>query len=61
MNDVQPDPELILEDDRSFREGLWRMARCAQDAAELIDAKGTHGRTPAEPTRPEDQLPRLGP
>jgi len=34
---VQPDPEL-LEDARSIREGLWRMARLAQDAAETLDA-----------------------
>lgn len=34
---MQPDPEL-LEDARSIREGLWRMARLAQDAAETLDA-----------------------
>jgi hypothetical protein len=35
---VQPDPEL-LEDARSAREGMWRMARLAQDAAETLDAR----------------------
>ena len=34
---MESDRELILEDARSIREGLWRMARLAQDAAELLD------------------------
>jgi hypothetical protein len=34
---LQPDPELILEDARSIREGLWRMAHYARDAAETLD------------------------
>ena len=36
---MQPDSELILEEARSISEGLWRMARLAQDAAELLDAR----------------------
>jgi hypothetical protein len=36
---VEADRELILEDARSIREGLWRMARHAQDAAEKLDAR----------------------
>ena len=31
---MEPDRELIFEDARSIREGLWGMARLAQDAAE---------------------------
>jgi hypothetical protein len=31
--------ELMLEDARSIREGLWRMAQLAQDAAESLDAR----------------------
>jgi hypothetical protein len=31
--------ELILEDAHSIREGLWRMARLAQAAAEGLDAR----------------------
>ncbi len=31
--------EFILEDARSIREGLWRIARLAQDAAESLDAR----------------------
>jgi hypothetical protein len=34
---VEPNPELRLEDARSLREGLWRMAQLAQDAAETLD------------------------
>ncbi len=52
---MQPDRELILEDARSIREGLWRMVRLAQDAAELmdnrIDAENLAGRTEAEEIR----------
>jgi hypothetical protein len=29
----------MLEDARSIREGLWRMARCAQDATDSLDAR----------------------
>jgi hypothetical protein len=36
---VQPDPELMLEGARSIREGLWRMAHLAQDAAEMLDSR----------------------
>jgi hypothetical protein len=36
---VEPGRELILEDARSIRVGLWRMARCAQDATESLDAR----------------------
>jgi hypothetical protein len=36
---VEPDRELIPEDARSIREGMWRMARLAQDAAELLDSR----------------------
>ena len=36
---MEPDRELILEDARSVREGLWRMVRLAQSAAESLDAR----------------------
>jgi hypothetical protein len=36
---VEADRELIQEDARSICEGLWRMARLAQDAAESLDAR----------------------
>jgi hypothetical protein len=36
---VEPDRELILEDARSIREGLWLIARYAQEAAELMDER----------------------
>jgi hypothetical protein len=36
---VQPDPDLILEDACSVREGLWRIAQLARDAAEALDAR----------------------
>ncbi len=36
---MQPDPELILEDARSIRDAMWRMAQLAQDAAETLDAR----------------------
>jgi hypothetical protein len=36
---VESDRELMLEDARSISEGLWRMARLAQDAAESLDAR----------------------
>jgi hypothetical protein len=31
--------EIMLEDARSILEGLWRMARLAQDAAESLDGR----------------------
>jgi hypothetical protein len=36
---VEADRELILEDARSIREGLWRMAQVVQDAAESLDSR----------------------
>ncbi len=36
---MQPDPELILEDARSIRDAMWRMAQLSQDAAETLDAR----------------------
>jgi hypothetical protein len=36
---VEADRELMLEDARSICEGLWRIARLAQDAAELLDSR----------------------
>jgi hypothetical protein len=36
---VEADRELMLEDARSIREGLWRMARYAHDAAEALDSR----------------------
>jgi hypothetical protein len=36
---VEPDRELILEDARSIREGMWRIAHLVQYAAELLDSK----------------------
>lgn len=36
---METDRELILEDDRSIQEELWRMAQLAQDAAEALDAR----------------------
>ena len=36
---MKPDRELILEDARSSREGMWRMAYLVQDAAELLDSR----------------------
>jgi hypothetical protein len=36
---VEADRDLMLEDARSIREGLWRMAQYAQDAAETLDAR----------------------
>jgi hypothetical protein len=41
----------MLEDARSIRDGVWRMARLAQDTAELMDdrigAEDLNGRTVA--------------
>jgi hypothetical protein len=36
---VESNPELMLEDAGSITEGLWRMARLAQGAAEALDAR----------------------
>ena len=36
---MEADRELILEDARSIQQGLWRIARCAQDAAESLGAR----------------------
>jgi hypothetical protein len=36
---VEADHELILQDAGSIRQGLWRIARYAQDAAEKLDAR----------------------
>jgi hypothetical protein len=36
---VDSECELMLEDARSISQGLWRMARRAQDAAESLDAR----------------------
>jgi phosphate uptake regulator len=35
---VNTNRERILEDARSISEGLWRMARLAQEAAETLDS-----------------------
>jgi hypothetical protein len=36
---VEADRELMMEDARSISEGMWRMARLAQDAAEALDSR----------------------
>jgi valyl-tRNA synthetase len=36
---MEADGELMLEDARSIREGLWRMARYVQDAAEALGSR----------------------
>ena len=36
---MESERELMLEDARSIREGLWRMARLAQDALEALDGR----------------------
>ncbi len=36
---MEPDSELRLEDVRSIREGLRRMARIAKNAAEALDSR----------------------
>jgi hypothetical protein len=36
---VESDRELMLEDACSIREGMWRMAQLAQDAAEALDSR----------------------
>jgi hypothetical protein len=58
---VESDRELILEDARSIREGLWRMARYARDAAKTLDTRiedeDLDGRTEAKEVR--EALERL--
>jgi hypothetical protein len=58
---IEPNSELILEDARSISEGLWRVVRLAQDAAELmdyrIDAEDLDGSTEAGEVR--EALERL--
>jgi hypothetical protein len=39
VDGVEADRKLILEDACSIREGLWRMARLVQNAAESLHAK----------------------
>jgi hypothetical protein len=36
---VDSERELMLEDARAISQGLWRMARLAQDAAETLDGR----------------------
>lgn len=36
---MEPARELMLEDARSIRDGVWRMVRLAQDTAETLDAR----------------------
>jgi len=36
---VESDCELLLEDARSILDGLWRMARLAQDATDSLDGR----------------------
>ena len=38
-NGVEADREPILEDARSIRDAMWRMAQLAQEAAEALDAR----------------------
>jgi hypothetical protein len=58
---VEPDRELILQDARSILGELWRIARYAQDTADLldarIDAEELDGRTEAVEVR--EALERL--
>jgi hypothetical protein len=58
---VDSERELILEDAGSIRQGLWRMARFAQHAAEALDGriedKDLDGQTEAVEAR--DVLERL--
>jgi hypothetical protein len=39
VDGVETDRELMLEDARSIHEGLWRIARLAQDAAEALASR----------------------
>jgi hypothetical protein len=36
---VETDPELILEDARSLRDGMWRIDQLARDVAERLDER----------------------
>jgi hypothetical protein len=58
---VKSERELILEDARSIRDRLWRLARLTQDAAESLDARiedeDLEGRTEAVEVR--EALERL--
>ena len=36
---MESDRELMLEDARSISQGIWRVARLAQDAAEALDSR----------------------
>ena len=58
---MEPDRDLILEDDRSISDGLRRMVRLAQDAAEALDSRiedeALDGETEAEELR--DALERV--
>lgn len=36
---MESNPELRVEDARSISEGLWRITRLAQDAAEMLDSR----------------------
>ena len=36
---MEADRELILEDARTIRDAMWRIAQLAQDAAETLDAR----------------------
>jgi hypothetical protein len=37
--DVEPEPELILEDAASLREAMWRLVRYASEATEALEAR----------------------
>jgi hypothetical protein len=37
--DVEPEPELILEDATSLRDAMRRLVRYASDATEVLDAR----------------------
>ena len=58
---MEPDRDLILEDARSISDGLRRMVRLAQDAAEALDSRiedeALDGETEAEELR--DALERV--
>jgi Sec-independent protein translocase protein TatA len=53
--DVEPEPELILEDATSLRDAMRRMARYASDVTEALDARieeeDLDGKTEAEELR----------
>jgi hypothetical protein len=54
---VESDRELILEDARSMREGLWRIAEFAQVLDDRIEDEDLDGR--AEAVEVRDALERL--